>query len=119
MIRLSNRQLRAIDRRHGAYLVLPWPENRPIPDDGLGIDEERPASQSERAAAMRLVGPLCAAYGLIHLATMAGRLRQPIMGAPPEQRPVHYHLLAHLVTARWQRVSRPGAAAPALWGSER
>lgn len=112
MTALSNRALKAIDRRGGAYLALPWPAclRTPAP---LPRDEERPATQSQHLAAARSVGPLVTQYGVLHVATQVACLQPP--PGYPGAHGAQMFLLAHLVTARWQRITTAGAPAPTLW----
>lgn len=111
-IALSNTQLKAIDRAGGAYLALPWPAGlaRPSIDEG----DERPATSAGHLAALRATTAVAAANGLVHVATLMAQLHPPGDWGLPGQ-PV---LLAHVVTPRWQRVTRPGAQGRALWVRE-
>jgi len=111
---LSNRKLKAFDRQGGAYLVLPWPGRLPATDVSLALDDERAATNSEHLAALPIAAPIAQRYGLIHLATQVAFLRMP-GPVPATARPAKLWLLAHLVTARWQRVTTPGAPAPMQW----
>lgn len=112
MLELSNRKLKAFDRRGGAYLVLPWPEGLARRDAGLSLDEERAASSAEHLAAMRVVAPIVQQYGVIHLGTQVALLCGPY-GREPSG-PTLW-LLAHLVTPRWQRATTRGQQAPLQW----
>lgn len=112
---LSKRKLLAFDRRGGAYLVLPWPDTLVAPAT-LRLGEERPAIKSEHLAAMRLVAPIARDHGLIHIATQVAMLRVP--SDLPHAGMVRAHLLAHLVTYRWLRPTRPGEPAPVRWSSK-
>lgn len=110
---LSNRKLKAFDRRGGAYLVLPWPAPLPKPT-GLALDDERRATSREHLAAVPLVADITRRYGLVHIATQAAVLHPHGAGGEPQP-----WLLAHLVTARWQRTTTPGEPAPAQWLTDR
>lgn len=108
---LSSTQSKAIDRQGGAYLALAWPAGLPAPS-GLGVDEERPATPAEHIAALRIAEPIARDAGLVHIATLTARLERDIRfggGVTPM-------LLAHVVTPRWERVTRPGQPGRALWG---
>lgn len=111
MTDLSNRALKAFDRQHGAYLVLPWPAELPTPK--LADDEERQATPAEHLAATRLVAPIAQRYALIHIATQAGRLRRPQGVARATV--IEPYLMAQLVTTRWLGTSHIGRQAPAVW----
>jgi hypothetical protein len=112
---LSNRKLKSFDRQGGAYLALSWPAGLDPPADAerLGLDGERPATQREHIAAMRLVAGTAREYGLIHIATQVAILTRPSGQARTGQ--TEPTLLVHLVSPRYQRVTEPGAAAPTLW----
>lgn len=112
--RLSRRKLKAFDRKGGAYLALPWPADLPPPIDlGAAAGDERKSTQSEHLATMPLVAELAQKYALVHIATTVARLKRPT-GLEREDA-VEPHLLAHMVSMRWQGVTKPGAMAPVHW----
>jgi hypothetical protein len=112
---LSNRKLKAFDRRGGAYLVLPWPTHMRCPAQGdLRLDDERPATDAQHLGAMQATADITRRYNLVHLATQVALLRPPVSIAG-KTRPPTLWLLAHLVTPRWQQVTTPGGQAPLQW----
>lgn len=107
---ISNTQFRAIDRKGGACLALAWPADLP-PPNGLTDGNEQPATAAQHIAAARIIAPIAASAGLVHIATLATILPPTGTGAACPM------LLAHVVTPRWQRVTRPGAQVRALRGT--
>ncbi len=63
-IRLSKRQIKAMDRVGGANLILDWPAGLPL---GAPVkpDHEREATAAEKAAAEAMVKPACEAADLV------------------------------------------------------
>lgn len=114
-MKLSNRKLKAFDRRGGAYMVLPWPADLPMAVASLALDEERAATRAEHIAALRIAAPIAAPNGLIHIATQVAHLRPPHDSADQRTR---LRLLAHLVTPRWQRATTSGGRAPVQWSAD-
>lgn len=63
-----------MDRVGGAELILPWPPGLPL---GPAVSNVRDATAAEHAAAEQIVGPACAAAGLVPIRSYAARPDAP------------------------------------------
>src|SRR5581483_9506204 len=96
MIRLSNRQRKAMDRVGGANLVLDWPAGLP---HGASVkpDHEREATPAEKAAAEALVKPACEAAGLVPVHVRVVNVRRH----HSESEPYAQRLAVLIIGRRW------------------
>lgn len=106
-IALSGKARKTADRVGGVELILPWP---PGLSDGtrcapLGEDEERDATREEHAAAEQIVGPACAAAGLVPVRSAVAMLRRPPGRSMPDADTVALHLIVLLIGRRWVHAS--------------
>lgn len=102
-IALSGKHRKAMDRRFGADLILPWPPGLPIAGKPLDLDEERDATPAEHKAAVTIVGAACAAEGLIPVRSSVAMLTRP--PSLPREGQIEPHLIVRIVGSRWIEAS--------------
>lgn len=113
-IALSGKHRKAMDRVGGAELILPWPPGLADGTRGapLAEDEERDATPAEIAAAEQIVGPACAAAGLVPVRFAVAMLRLPGT-APRAGRPVERRLVVLITGRRWVHADDGAGGNPA------
>lgn len=94
-IELSNRQRKSADRVGGIELMLPWPDELPVPD--MDDDSERDATPAERAWVERHVQPACQAAGLVAVRAQVARTAGP----SPQGRVMQTRLAVIIIGQRW------------------
>lgn len=111
-IALSNRQIKTMDRVGGAELVLPWPPGLPP-----GLPVERVATPREHAVAEAIVGPACAAAGLVPIRSMVRVLQRA--GVQPREGQIEQHLCVLIIGRRWVHASTRRAPATCWYTGEK
>lgn len=98
MIRLSNRQIKAMDRVGGANLILDWPVGL-TSGSPLKPDHEREATAAEKAAAEAMVRDACERAGLVPVHVRAVNVRRPY--SYPRGGIYEQHLAVTIIGRRW------------------
>lgn len=119
-IALSNRQIKTMDRVGGAELVLPWPPGLPP-----GLPVERVATPREHAVAEAIVGPACAAAGLVPIRSMVRVLQRAGESeystgpfSVPRAGHTEQHLCVLIIGRRWVHASTRRAPATCWYAGE-
>lgn len=104
MSKISNRTLKAADRIGGAFLIMPWPKGLPF-GPPLAINQSRPTSNPEHAAAVAAVKDEAQEKGLCPVSSQVRMLVRPtglLRAGHVEQ-----HLLVRLIGFRWVHATGP------------